>query len=254
MCGYRVEKSDGCDLIECLCGYRFCYRCGAANRTCSCNPGHGFLNEQLYVTDAPVRDANGRVDLRLCIRRREVREERHNKLEANRSEELAHWQYSSKFHSVCTFNGRWLFSSKINSRCIAMLTQQLEQARVNRERFEERNSERNNMYHYEKHWEICFGFYNRFRATYEREIGRISNQSEKKLNRMSGVLKQMEKVLFRGFGVWCILFEVVNLSQWREDLKRYERYFECCNMNIVRRTSRQRYLKKKERHIRLSKD
>jgi hypothetical protein len=227
MCGYRVEKSDGCDLIECLCGFRFCYRCGAADGRCRCNPGHGFLGEQFYVGDAPVRDVNGRVDLKLCIRRREVRQERRNKLEANWAEELAHWQYSSKNPRLCTFNGRWLFSSKVSTRCIAMLTQQLEQATVNRERDNERLENR----HYERRcfevWESCYIVYNSFRARYEHtlqqlENGRISNQGQKKLKRMSGVLKQMEKALFRGFGVWYILYEVAHWYLWQEDLKRYD--------------------------------
>ncbi len=60
-------------------------------------------------------------------RRRErlVRIERRTRVEENRSEEWKHWQYSAENPTVCTFNGRWLFSSKVNSKCVAKLTQQL---------------------------------------------------------------------------------------------------------------------------------
>ena len=132
-CGFRIEKEDGCDLMECLCGYRFCYKCGAAGGVCNCNPGHMFLSDLEGFIGAPIiRDENGQVDLPLCIRRRDVRRDRLNRW----YEGLDHWQYSEYFPSVCTFNGRWLFSSKRNSRCIAMLTHQLENERISYERFE----------------------------------------------------------------------------------------------------------------------
>ena len=31
------------NLIECLCGYRFCYQCNSPGGRCECNQGHGFL-------------------------------------------------------------------------------------------------------------------------------------------------------------------------------------------------------------------
>ena len=38
-CGARIEKlPDGCDKMECLCGYRFCYKCGAPGAECDCTP------------------------------------------------------------------------------------------------------------------------------------------------------------------------------------------------------------------------
>mmetsp|Transcript_10105 Transcript_10105/g.18206 ORF Transcript_10105/g.18206 Transcript_10105/m.18206 type:complete len:331 (-) Transcript_10105:179-1171(-) len=125
-CGSLIEKESGCDLIECLCGYRFCFSCGVAGGECPCNPGHIFpddassLNDE-YIPHAPIMDGSGRVDLRSCIRRREVSSKRMKK----RSEELYRWEYSEKNAAVCTSNGRWLFTPARDTRCILMLTQQL---------------------------------------------------------------------------------------------------------------------------------
>ena len=133
MCGYRIEKSDGCDKVECLCGYRFCYRCGAADAICDCNLGHIFLDEDLdlCVHAAPLRDVNGVIDLGLCIRRRQVGLVRSIR---RHGEEWERWEYWTEDPAVCTFNGRWLFSSKTKSRCIAMLTQQLGHRSITSER------------------------------------------------------------------------------------------------------------------------
>ena len=91
---------------------------------CRCeSPGHEFDHEfdgNIALTP-PLRDNEGRVDLGLCIRRREVRLERSNNVE----EERERLTYSEENPSVCTFNGRWVFSSKTRSSSIAMLTHQL---------------------------------------------------------------------------------------------------------------------------------
>ncbi len=100
VCGNRVERSEGCDYIECLCGHQFCYRCGEAYVACRCNPeddpedAHSINEDE----DEPIRDRDGHINYRLCIRRREVKLERDNRLGETRS----HWQHSSEFPSVCT--------------------------------------------------------------------------------------------------------------------------------------------------------
>ena len=73
-CGSRIEKESGCDLIECLCGYRFCYNCNAPGGRCDCNRGHEFLGLEWgsleeYIIQ-PVRDVNGFVDIKSCIEQR----------------------------------------------------------------------------------------------------------------------------------------------------------------------------------------
>jgi hypothetical protein len=214
-CWFRIEKEDGCDLMECLCGYRFCYKCGAAGGVCNCNPGHVFLSDRPRIYSLVWKwlvdlyhnflARNERVLMRLetdkdsqrhlnwisrileqmekeigCgfdvwyieiiqtpmefygrwrgwkddFLRYERSWERCKDLEENCAEEMAHWEYSAENPSVCTFNGNWLFSSRINSRCIAMLTQQLEHERVCGERAANRNLER----FYFDDWEFTSGF------------------------------------------------------------------------------------------------
>jgi hypothetical protein len=36
-CRRFVERIDGCDHMRCLCGWEFCYRCGAHTAGCTCN-------------------------------------------------------------------------------------------------------------------------------------------------------------------------------------------------------------------------
>ena len=50
-CGARVCKSDGCDRMQCLCGYRFCWACASVEASCSCNPGHGFFDNVMRRPD-----------------------------------------------------------------------------------------------------------------------------------------------------------------------------------------------------------
>ena len=129
MCGYRIEKIDGCDKVECLCGYRFCYRCGVADGICDCNPGHCFLGGDLPVRVAPVRDGDGRIDLEHCIRRRRVALDRISRHRVERYEN----GYCTENPSLCTFNGRWLSSSNVSSVSIAILTRQLKIETVDEE-------------------------------------------------------------------------------------------------------------------------
>lgn len=134
-CGSLIEKADGCDKIECLCGYRFCYRCGSPGGGCECNPGHRFLDNHEYIADAPLRDGNGHVDLRSCILRRKVRREREYQRNEKRDEELSRWYcYSAKNSDVCTSNGGWLFSPKKSTGSISMLIQQLGYESISDER------------------------------------------------------------------------------------------------------------------------
>lgn len=53
-CGSHIEKKDGCNLLECLCGFRFCYGCGAVGGDCECNPDHWFEGDAEKVILAGV--------------------------------------------------------------------------------------------------------------------------------------------------------------------------------------------------------
>ena len=46
-CGARVSKSEGCDKMQCLCGWRFCWNCDSIGAKCDCNKGHGFFDNIL---------------------------------------------------------------------------------------------------------------------------------------------------------------------------------------------------------------
>mmetsp|Transcript_34603 Transcript_34603/g.74806 ORF Transcript_34603/g.74806 Transcript_34603/m.74806 type:complete len:384 (-) Transcript_34603:208-1359(-) len=129
-CGSPIEKAGGCDLVECLCGYRFCYGCGIPGGECTCEPTHMFDNDRYerndaYVPPVLIRDGDGRVDLRLSICRREVRRVREVEEEGRRFEVEDRWEYSERSAGICTSNGRWLFVPKKNTGSISMLTQQL---------------------------------------------------------------------------------------------------------------------------------
>lgn len=44
-CKAGVLKRDGCNKMQCRCGYRFCYECGIEDATCDCTPKeHGFID------------------------------------------------------------------------------------------------------------------------------------------------------------------------------------------------------------------
>lgn len=44
-CGTAATKDSGCEKMQCRCGYRYCFRCGTENATCSCTPAsHGFID------------------------------------------------------------------------------------------------------------------------------------------------------------------------------------------------------------------
>ena len=46
-CGNSVELQSGCLKMKCICGYRFCYQCGAENAQCDCTPSHhGFIDNK----------------------------------------------------------------------------------------------------------------------------------------------------------------------------------------------------------------
>ena len=82
-CGARIEKlQGGCDMMECLCGCRFCYGCGSPNAQCPCTPAHHYFWDN--ITDgrasrsppaqAVMDEGTGQIDLRAHIIARKQQE------------------------------------------------------------------------------------------------------------------------------------------------------------------------------------
>lgn len=137
-CGSRIEKESGCDLIECLCGYRFCYKCNAPGGRCDCNRGHGFLGLEWgsleeYIIQ-PVRDENGFVDIKSCIEQRRwkqegerVRNNRYYRRHEQWEESEMFWRRGMKpCKAMELCHGRWIFSCKTNRASAQMLTNMFE--------------------------------------------------------------------------------------------------------------------------------
>jgi hypothetical protein len=47
-----VERIDGCDHMRCLCGWEFCYRCGAHTAGCTCS--RTAAQQTVRLTDAEI--------------------------------------------------------------------------------------------------------------------------------------------------------------------------------------------------------
>ena len=102
-CGVHIDKAaDTCAMMECLCGYRFCYDCGAPGARCSCTPANHcfwdnvldrsrFFRGDVGYAEAPVDEETGQIDLRAHItrareRNREARLRRLQEREIKRQE------------------------------------------------------------------------------------------------------------------------------------------------------------------------
>jgi len=132
-CGSRIEKESGCNLIECLCGYRFCYQCNAPGGKCNCNVGHGFLGLEWgsnaeYIIQ-PARDSNGFVDFKSCIEQRRwklegqwVRHNRRYRQQGRWEESEMFWRCMQPCKSIETCHGGWIFSCKTNQSSMKILT------------------------------------------------------------------------------------------------------------------------------------
>jgi hypothetical protein len=90
-CGAWIEKvKDACNTMMCLCGHRFCYRCGASGAACSCseNQGHRWYHNTLpnwqdrYWSDyeleivAQPDERTGHIDMKRHLRQVAVRHQR----------------------------------------------------------------------------------------------------------------------------------------------------------------------------------
>jgi hypothetical protein len=132
-CQLHIEKRAGCNKMECLCGFRFCFQCGAPNATCMCNPtdhlfwdnirGHSsHISETVHVVvssagggdGAADDDDNNMITVGNMVERRRKLEDRlvKQKLRENRRTLVAaeaHAMETLPRVDVSIFNGSWLF-------------------------------------------------------------------------------------------------------------------------------------------------
>mmetsp|Transcript_13466 Transcript_13466/g.21458 ORF Transcript_13466/g.21458 Transcript_13466/m.21458 type:complete len:341 (+) Transcript_13466:59-1081(+) len=114
-CGYRIEKDDGCNHMECICGYEFCFGCGQSSCDCLRDGAGDFDNEGYYA----IRNNDGEVMLDACIRRTAVREERENLSEYRQHQVEERWTCCDSVLHLS--NGEWLFSPKHKSDSLKAL-------------------------------------------------------------------------------------------------------------------------------------
>lgn len=138
-CGAWIEKIEGgCDMMECLCGYRWCYGCGAPGARCGCTPEtHSFWDNVLdrNAGSSPQREAplrEGFVDLMAHIEKRKKQdqdEKLRKKRAVRRNEKARECQYLDEV----TSSAKWLFlpTQKATYR---VLDQVMLQRKVQRER------------------------------------------------------------------------------------------------------------------------
>eukprot|EP00581_Thalassiosira_minuscula_P015447 CAMPEP_0183725608 /NCGR_PEP_ID=MMETSP0737-20130205/20950_1 /TAXON_ID=385413 /ORGANISM="Thalassiosira miniscula, Strain CCMP1093" /LENGTH=334 /DNA_ID=CAMNT_0025956651 /DNA_START=44 /DNA_END=1048 /DNA_ORIENTATION=+ len=105
-CGYRVEKDDGCNHMECLCGYEFCFGCGQSRCSCEYNGAGDFDNDEYYA----IRNNAGEVMFDACIRRTTVRRQREYLRENLQREVEVRWTRLES--TTCVSSGEWIYSPK----------------------------------------------------------------------------------------------------------------------------------------------
>jgi hypothetical protein len=71
-CGAWIIREDGCDAMQCLCGYRFCWYCEKGCDECGC--GHdefydNLLDCEMHGEDYEVANADEILDLRTFLER-----------------------------------------------------------------------------------------------------------------------------------------------------------------------------------------
>jgi hypothetical protein len=124
-CHLHIEKLDGGDMMECVCGCRFCFNCATANATCRCTPSHPVFWDNIrnctsnLTVEAVVvvnPDANTESVGSMIIRRRRLEDNRWKTLERNRKRQRDSVDveaiHRAPAYIVSIYNGSWLFEPK----------------------------------------------------------------------------------------------------------------------------------------------
>ena len=77
-CQGRIMKSSGCNKLQCLCGYRICWKCRKVNARCNCSPGHVFYDnitrDASFAARPKIAKRHELVDMKSYIEMRRDRE------------------------------------------------------------------------------------------------------------------------------------------------------------------------------------
>lgn len=126
-CGSSIEKIEGgCDKMECLCGYRFCYACGSMGADCSCSPQlHFFWDNVLdelgdWDEEEEEDDDEDERDCANMIRRYIAKRNGHL-VHKKRKRQRSTNQWERDSLDQFTSSARCLFHSNTNSQGIQML-------------------------------------------------------------------------------------------------------------------------------------
>ncbi|KAG7358124.1 zinc finger C3HC4 type domain containing protein [Nitzschia inconspicua] len=141
-CHSHIEKLDGCDKMECLCGCRFCFQCGIINATCTCTSRHHVFwdnirdhiscrNQQAVVvvdvadTHAASNDC-ATVTLGEIIARRRHMEDNRTKREFRSQQREAAWAEvlsieSLPLHDLSIYNGFWLYKQEDSMKFLQLV-------------------------------------------------------------------------------------------------------------------------------------
>lgn len=123
-------------MMECLCGYRFCFGCSSPGAECSCTPSHHFFwdnildepaNRAAPVT-ADTDESTGHIELRNHIQERK-RKDTQERVRKGRLDRRARLRREEQELDEATASASWLFCGT-NKTSICMLHIQLNRRSV----------------------------------------------------------------------------------------------------------------------------
>ena len=135
-CGARIAKvPGGCNMMECLCGYRFCYSCGSQGAQCSCSPSNHYFWDNIlddFSRTAPecatADVATGSVELKDHMVKRQ-RQQRQHEMQCERSYERARRLLEEQQIEALFLSAPWLFCRRVQTS-YRVLDQQAQTIRV----------------------------------------------------------------------------------------------------------------------------
>ncbi|CAB9526931.1 expressed unknown protein [Seminavis robusta] len=142
-CGAWIEKlPGGCDMMECLCGYRFCIGCGCPDARCGCTPDtHSFWDNVLdrnagrtQAQEASRDEETGQINLAKHIELRK-KKDKEDQVRRQRADKRQRQAYEIRTADpLVYYSAKWLFGTKTRDATTRMLQQLLAKPRIQMER------------------------------------------------------------------------------------------------------------------------